>query len=215
MNIGNKTPQQGGGSVSSTKPPMPPPRPAPEQKVAPVPQKPTEGAQPLEKKPLMSKIPRPKISLGKKPKDVKLPEKGVPELSSVEQAIPKEKPPAPPSPVEKKPVGTSPIIETGPVEEKKPKRILKYVVIVLGSLAVLGGIVIGYMYLRNMQITNEPFEEPEVQETTESVVIEEPEEDTTSLRVLDRAFDAIEDELVVLEAGVNFEDALRVDSLDF
>jgi len=143
---------------------------------------------------------------------VKLPEKGTPELSGGE-VPPKKAPPTPPKPAPKK--AGAPVIETGPIEKKDPKKILKYVGLAIVGLLVLGGVVVGYLYIRNMTMIQTRPEEPEVQETTESVVIEEPKEDKTSLKALENKFDEIEDELVVLEKGATFDREIDMSTPDF
>ena len=197
--IGNKNPPQ--VPTPPVKPPVKPVPPPPPVKPAPPPK---------------PKIPGFTAKASTKPEEVKLPEKGTPELSGGEAVVPKKPPvisskPSPKAGKSQQP----PVIETGPVEKKSLKKILKYVGIVIISLTVLGGILFGYMFIQNMLIVEDVVEEPDVQETTESVVTEQPKEDTTSLKALENKFDDIDAGLVILERDVTFDREASIGSSDF
>ena len=194
--IGNKKPPQE-NSITPTPPVKPP-----------VPVKPAPPPPPLKPVPPPPPIPKPKVpefpkKASTKPEEVKLPEKGTPELSGGGAVTPKKPPVIPTKSSPKVSDSKRPtVIETGPVEKKSLKKILKYVGIVIISLIVLGGILFGYMLIRDMSIVEDVVEEPDVSETTESIVIVEPKEDTTSLKALENKFEDIETGLVILERDV-------------
>jgi len=147
-----------------------------------------------------------------KPKDVKLPEKGQPEIFLEDKPasnipMPKIEPPKVKNDSKRELKGVQPIMDAGGVKKTSKKKILKYIGLSLLGLVLLGGLLVGFTVLRNMITSGEIPDTTEIPKLPEESEKEEP-KDFTSLDALDGTFTGFGGLLEVLEADAEFESKL-------